>query len=100
MTHEVNEGEAHFPPYGHFNMMAGGGNYFSLQIELSVLRRWHLCLFVREIHLFIIGQPLGPFPMVSGWISLFKAPPTAQQSHLAGGVLREALAGGKSYRGV
>lgn len=33
MTHEVNEGEVRFPPYGHFNVMAGGGNYFSLQIK-------------------------------------------------------------------
>ena len=35
MTHGVNAGEVHFPPRGHFNMMTRGGNYFSLQIELT-----------------------------------------------------------------
>ena len=36
MTHGVNAGEVHFPPRGHFNMMTRGGNYFSLQIELTI----------------------------------------------------------------
>lgn len=75
MTHGVNEGEVHFPPCGHFNVMAGGGNYVSLQIELSVLRRWHLCLHMRKTCLFIIYQPqtLSRGDSVSHWISLFKA---------------------------
>ena len=75
MTHGVNEGEGCFPPCGHFDMMAGGGNYFSLQIELSVLRRQHLCLHMRNTCLVIICQPqiLSHAVSVSHWISLFKA---------------------------
>lgn len=74
LTHGVNEGEVHFPLYGHFNMMARGGNYFSLQTELRILRRCHFCLCMRKISFLIILQPWDTFQWCPCWISLFKAP--------------------------
>jgi len=57
MTHGVNAGEVHFPPRGHFNMMTKGGNYFSLQIELTILRRCHFHLCRRNINFLISLNP-------------------------------------------
>lgn len=62
LTHRVNVGEVRFPLCGYFNLMSRGGNYFSLQIELTVLKRCHFCLCMRKISSLIILEPWDPFP--------------------------------------